>query len=762
MRSLCLNPLYGIVRKSLFVSLLLAINSNKVTCDTSFNEVIDFLPKETFIKLFFNDVRQTTNLHEVQTPYIIICYQNDWCQNLSSTSYGKLFHLNRLIGSRTKRVMNIVQFSFKNHMRVALGTTTPTDTRGPIDIYDFVRGREYYGTNTNTMILGNEELYEITSREVRTFFFVLGEQWILNNVFIFNLQKRKSMWRACGIDPALMELVCVDSAEITERDLDVRALTGRIWRVGTELYHEYFGQWKNLSSSFESPVDIIFMNEIFLRSNDTFNVKVNRWTRWRVSEIDSPTQSSWPETIDSLVLIDGMETRFLSCYSIPVLRFDMYVKPFEPQLWIGIGAILTIIVVFIYVYNRKKKLSPSFSPFFFFVSTLVEEPYSVPTALWNDSKFKIVTIFWLLTAVIFTNLYTGLMIGELSAPIRDQTLNSFKDVFGVGTAGNHSDTFTRMMFWGNDYAEARGEKIAPHGDEKHPFHKFSCSGELNYYDYDLYLQQFRKPDHFALLQAPSTICNDAHRNPGSQSQRLGVPEMYSVHNLLAQAQDFSDENFQKFYPVFAYYTHEFFSNKFRHYPKHPNFRHSGDGEIPHYMDSAIEKELIACDKSIFLADSNAVRTQLHYLKENYPEIKFYVSNDTMEQGVKRKKIWTFENPGTSIVPYYLKALLQAGVRDTVLSIQAHKTYLKRRQGTKLIKEVVVSPTVDMNGPTQTIFIILAAISSLAGLQFVLELMYCNRKIIYMFVRDLVIIYIAISRRVLVRNYKSLKKYLYLK
>jgi hypothetical protein len=390
MRSQCFNPLYSIVRKSLFVSLLVAINSNKVTCDdTSFNEVIEFLPRDYFIKLFFNDVRQTTNLHEVQTPYIIICYQNDWCQNLSSTSYAKLFHLNRLIGSRTKRVMNIVQLSFKNHTKIWPGTKTPNDTRGSIEIYDFVKGPEYYGTNSDTMILGNEELSEMTYRQLITFWHVLGTHWILNNAFVFNLQKQMSLWRVCGININFKELVCVDTFDITERVLDARALIGRIWTVHLGVRQEYFTQQEILNSNFQSPVDVILVKEIFRRSNDSLYVKPLktgsvRYNARIASKIILPSTTSWPETTDSFVLIDGLETRFLSCYSIPVLRFDMYAKPFEPQLWIGIGTILTATVLFIYVYNRKKKLSPSFSPFFFFVSTLFEEPYSVPTALWND------------------------------------------------------------------------------------------------------------------------------------------------------------------------------------------------------------------------------------------------------------------------------------------------------------------------------------------------------------------------------------------
>jgi hypothetical protein len=57
--------------------------------------------------------------------------------------------------------------------------------------------------------------------------------------------------------------------------------------------------------------------------------------------------------------------------------------------------------------------------------------------MWNDTKFKTITIAWLLTAMMFTNLYNGQLTTDLSAPLREQALFSFDDVFG---AYNNSST----------------------------------------------------------------------------------------------------------------------------------------------------------------------------------------------------------------------------------------------------------------------------------------------------------------------------------
>jgi hypothetical protein len=494
MKSSYPNPIYNIITFCLFVSVTIITLSTVKSNQISFNDVIKFLPKDYFIKIFFDDVSQTAKLHEVRVPFTLQRCPEFMFRTLNLTLFRKFFHINHLIGPRTRKLMNIVQLRFEKYIRVDL----PHRKNRKIHLFSLVRGPGYQGTNTHTIILGNEKLYEMTSKEVRAIHWILGEEWTTKGDLVLTFRNKISLWRVCRIRYARIEFVCVQSPVITEHSLDLKLITGRAWEIEFEEKPGYIPrQLKNRKSHFQTPANHILVSEILLRSNESLARRHNTMG----SKIIVQSKSVLPQTTYSFVVLDEFETNFLSCYSTPVLRFDMYIKPFELQLWIALGIILTTISVFIYVYNRNKNLSPSFSPFFFFVSTLFEEPYSVPTALWNNSKFKTITIVWLLTAVIFTNLYTGQMIGDLSVPIRDQALYSFDDVFGFhGTSiVSASSIWESVNFWTFNYTLSE-ERPLTSFQAMLIFRESGCQGRLDYYNYDTFLQQFRKPDHFALLQ----------------------------------------------------------------------------------------------------------------------------------------------------------------------------------------------------------------------------------------------------------------------
>jgi hypothetical protein len=401
----------------------------------------------------------------------------------------------------------------------------------------------------------------------------------------------------------------------------------------------------------------------------------------------------------------------------------MYVKPFEFNLWLSLGCFLSAIAIFIYIYNRKQKLSPSFSPFFFFVSTLFEEPYSVPTALWNDSKFKTITIAWLLTAIIFTNVYTGLMISELTVPLKGAILHTLEDVFG---AYAKVDALIRMS---NEENVLLWDHYNLHFfDPKNSAFMDLCRVKIDYSKHDIYLRQFRETDHFALLQAPK-ICDTPYSVPVNETQRLGNPYMYNFFSQFLFDVFDIQYTLKTFNPI---HVLKFSSLKHRHYPRDPDFPNSKNGLIRHYMAAAVEKEIVACGKSIFIADLNELRAELLYLNRNYPDRLFYVGKGSIEDGSLRKVFWDYRFYGNPITAQYLRYLLQAGIRTHILRIQSHKKYLERRIGTIIIKEM--QPTaggMDMNGSIQTIFIILVAILSLASFVFSFECIHWRRKLIYL-------------------------------
>jgi hypothetical protein len=128
------NPTYSIASKCLLVSVF-AITLHTVKCDeTSFNYITNILPKEYFVKLFCDDFKQAANLSDIQIPFTLQRYRNGSFRTLNLTVYDKFFPLNRLIGSRTKKVINIVLLNFRKYIKAGESFFT----QSPIDVFDVV------------------------------------------------------------------------------------------------------------------------------------------------------------------------------------------------------------------------------------------------------------------------------------------------------------------------------------------------------------------------------------------------------------------------------------------------------------------------------------------------------------------------------------------------------------------------------------------------------------------------------------------------
>jgi hypothetical protein len=365
-------------------------------------------------------------------------------------------------------------------------------------------------------------------------------------------------------------------------------------------------------------------------------------------------------------------------------------------------------------------------------------PYSVPQALWNDSKFKIITTAWLLTSVIFNNLYTGHVITELSVPLKGEILHSLEDIFGVYDKANLLDTFSLesdLWFWYNNskiYTKPLNELVM--GD---------CGISFEYSYYDSYYKQFRDTEHFALLRAPLDCEITRFHLPNERT--LCNPRMYKYFDQFYWDAVYTNEEYMRFNPKYEFYVTKFMSPKHRHYPKEPKF--PKNVFIDHYRAAAVEKEIVGCGRSIFIAESNELQAELRYLQQNYPGKNFYLGNGTIEQGTRRKLYWNYRDFGNPVMAEYLKRLVQAGIRTHISTIQSHKIYLERRVGTQIIKaEGPPAMGMDMSGSIQTIFIILSANFVLASFVFLFEFMCHRRKIIYMIFEQFFIILAVKVRR----------------
>jgi hypothetical protein len=704
-------------------------------------DVINGLPTDTFVKVFFEgltayDILETrvpiTLFHHRQPQFMV------YNRTTARTHICKFFHIRRNIGSRTHNIIHIVQ----------LETQPPFDSRSTRDNgYLGLQIPHYWwpalechfsGSITQTIFLGDDVVYKMFTKPEKILS-PLGAYFVRNTVLLLDLRSSLYYWKICRAVHVGNNFVpiCLDSHSIIPDMFDSKVMTkmavGEI--VPSSFLADYITNVPRERYYLRSINDILHI-EVFLKYNASYHL----------SEQLKRAEMSWeflvfPLDTDAFVLLDDIATNFLSCYTTPVLRFEMYAKPFELELWLCIGSCLSSIAI----YNRYKELSPSFSSFFFFVSTLVEEPYSVPTALWNDSKFKVITIAWLLTSVIFTNLYTGRVITELSAPLKGEVLHTLEDIFGA--YDKHDLLFRTSVREDNQFWWLKYEEFQTPTDTALMYETRKL---INYSTTDAYYQQFREVEHFALLRAPE-IPKRGLFKPANEIQRLGDPFMYKFFTrFLGDALSaYLEPN--TFNPRYEFYVAKFISPKYRHYPRDPQFPLSKQGSIQHLMAAAVEKEIVDCARSIFIAELNELRAELLYLKRNYPETTFYVGNGTIQSGEMQKLLWPYYDHGTPILAQYLIHLLQGGIRTHILQIQSHMSYLERRIGTDIIKEQKLTVTgMDMNGSIQTIFIILVANLVLASSVFLMEILYSRRRTMYSFVAQFFTLFAVNVHRIIIR------------
>jgi hypothetical protein len=270
-----------------------------------------------------------------------------------------------------------------------------------------------------------------------------------------------------------------------------------------------------------------------------------------------------------------------------------------------------------------------------------------------------------------------------------------------------------------------------------------CGISIEYSYYDSYYKQFRDIEHFALLRAPLDCEITRFHLPNERT--MCNPRMYKYFDQFYWEAMNIDGGYMRSNPKYEFYATKFISPKHRHYPREPKF--PKNVFIDHYRAAAVEKEIVGCGKSIFIAESNELQAELRYLQRNYPGRNFYIGNDTIEQGTRRKLYWDYNYFGNPVMAKYLKRLVQTDIRTHILTIQSHKTYLERRVGTKIIKaDERPAMGMDMSGSIQTIFIILSAKFVLASFVFLFEFMCHRRKIISMIFEQFFIILAVKVRR----------------
>jgi hypothetical protein len=702
---------------------------SKVSCSfINLNMYIDIFPPTYFVRVHVDKI-VSENLGPSKVPLTILSYKGNIVTNQFSKSWCKFFPVGRnFIGYRTQNTVNLISLNITKCYTPGLSSTEYCF------FMDFLHGKikdgrransvcEVSGGRMHTLIIAELWEHDLIKQNAALFWKKVRGNMYGNFVLMFYNKTQCSVTVLCAFKLIRRKrsLYCIKIVSVSEVILTKMSGSPVSWSGAKDLMVPERSD-SNLSELWEiylkHPLDEILLIDILKRANESMT---EYGSMSRISRIDH--WNEYRASSESILLAD-QKTRFLSCFSKPIVNFEMYVKPFKAEVWLSIFVCCSFISTIISLYNMKLKLTQSFNPYLFFVSTLFEEPYSVPSVMWNNRIFKTVTITWLLTAMVFTNLYTGLMISDVTSPLQRERLVSFDQVLqteimydkmsGLGTT-------EIMNFWLNNYTKFNKE---PGVNFKLRVDRDKCTEDFDYMGYEAQYRQFESQEYFALLQKPANDCGGKDLSITTQKILLRHPWMYAEFQKL-ESELFSDHqfNFNKLYKKRAF---SFFAPRNRHFPRDPEFQNKDEQTIKFYLPAAIEKELVACNRSIFMGEANELKYELSYLITNYPAKGFYMPDDSFENGGSSPFLWEFTKVGMSKAPVYFKLLIETGIREGITGIRMHKHYLMRRNGTKLIQEAISSESnVGMAGSIQTIFFILVFLLTIAAFIFTIEVIIRN-------------------------------------
>jgi len=424
------------------------------------------------------------------------------------------------------------------------------------------------------------------------------------------------------------------------------------------------------------------------------SAKMNRhpWTLPRIRVNDFEQAMLFSPTFESSI-------RIFSCFFTPVLSFHFYISAFEKSVWISIALSGTLLAVFLnYQIYHNISQSINFSSVLFYFSIFMEETFSIPSKIGNNRVHRISTILWLLTAIVLTNTYVSHVISGLNAPLRGEKLRTTVDLYGNSTNATEK---TILHFFNADPLLR---------DWKNNFN-FLFKEEVKYYTKRLHLKQ-RLADGYTILSEPMRL-----PYPEDVWLNLGNPYVYSVaYNMILLLRHcfWYLKSFR--YPICRQLINMMNpSNKY--YPSAHTYKRQWNSSD--YPRGAVEEELIKCQKSVYLEQSNQL--EFKYMSESYKKKRFYYLQD---QFTSKKSVWGFYNLQKSRIPFYFSMFLQSGIYHELHKLKLLKDHQKRRYVTEEIINRTQKPQVlDMTSSIQTIFILFAAMSLLAKLAFAAELGY---------------------------------------
>lgn len=407
-------------------------------------------------------------------------------------------------------------------------------------------------------------------------------------------------------------------------------------------------------------------------------------------------------TVDHAVQAGISGYSFVTCYTESSISFDFYFTPFQPEIWYALLATYILISAALSLWLFWKKIKGSFCPWLYVLGPLFEDGVPLPEKLEKNSIFRGVVGCWIIVCVLFSNCYNGLMITGLNSPLAATTVTTFRDL-----VCDYQEVKYNFEQYGKMNRTAKPNRLSA----ANFYLYWYTSYIIGLYGYEDGLKETNNPYY-----SVSTDCFSILSTPVDGTYPVPKFYLFLYYNVNIKFMYNGEHDIKTTKPL------ELGLNLF--YPKqrlYPRSITSLSRTNVSEQRKEVEKEVVECGKTVFVAATGEFVGEVDFLSRTYPWIKFYISKDIFmpePYGI------IIKNPGMSKIPQRVNSLVESGIYSRLVKERNERQNFRRQRAGvyKPPKE-----TMAMDGRISTLFMLCVGLAALAILVWGVECCSFNTK-----------------------------------
>jgi hypothetical protein len=422
---------------------------------------------------------------------------------------------------------------------------------------------------------------------------------------------------------------------------------------------------------------------LFEQSNSTVQYGDNkcRVSRLRIHQLSWGFNTKAPG--NKVIWSGSSSFTFLTCHTEEGgINFDTYLAPFDLSAWIGImvAALVTHFAFATFAWHDNIRPIFHFSFSHLILSWLLSFSYSPSKSISKHFWYRVISVAWFFASFVLGLMYTSFAITGVTMPLPRGNISTFKELTNFRVCKDNQCTEDEF----HDFMQSNGLK-----DEGWKFDFYSTP----------------------IFQANLSLVSFEETHFGEEIFELKKVYDYTKNDTFWNGIVLSDFLNSMLPLVFRETKRSMVNNK---QPKDTLLA----------MLSEIEKEIVKCQRKVYVDRTESVLEEYNYLSKHYKWLKFKVSEE--------RELWShyylvLERDFGSEMSKTYNALLEAGIIGhmensyrNVVRQKRFKHTLKNKHAFTEKEQSEFQPS-SMTGNIKTLFFIFLLMSALSIVVFILEM-----------------------------------------